>query len=197
MDVSRCCFPSSVRCGAGDESWGGSSAGMCECVWAYTAACFTSSHVDFFFFLLVCFWIPLRCAFHPWTTRQSGALWGLQSAKEKERRGEQWKKSRGETEKMGGRQSFERLLTSKLTVIVVLARGESTFKHTGWVRMWRDYKSKVIHNKQHRLCQLHEIGGEKFLEALEMSPNALWKRSFFFHSSTGSVIRFRKCGYSC
>lgn len=33
--------------------------------------------------------------------------------------------------KNGGRWSFERLLTSKLTVIVVLARGESTFKHTG------------------------------------------------------------------
>lgn len=35
----------------------------------------------------------------------------------------------------GGRQeekkSFERLLTFKLTVIAVLARGESTFKHTG------------------------------------------------------------------
>lgn len=42
-----------------------------------------------------------------------------------------------EAEKRGGRhgeqkkRSFERLLTSKLTVIVMLARGESTFKHTG------------------------------------------------------------------
>ena len=48
------------------------------------------------------------------------------------------RKSRRERQKKrGGRDggvekdSFERLLTSKLTVIAVLARGESTFKHTG------------------------------------------------------------------
>ncbi len=126
------------------------------CVWERTAVSFPSSHL---YFCVVCFWIPLRHAFHPWTTRQSGALWGL----ERERKGERERdvgtprKSKRETEKRGGRQgekkkSFERLLTSKLTVIAVLARGESTFKHTGWVTMWRDYKSKVIHNKQRSLC---------------------------------------------
>ena len=42
--------------------------------------------------------------------------------KERQRKGE---------EDRGEKKSFERLLTSKLTVIAVLARGESTFKHTG------------------------------------------------------------------
>lgn len=127
-----------------------------------------------YIFVLFAFWIPLRRAFHPWTTRQSGALWGLKwvRRRERERRGDTGKSKREKEGRQRGRGggwgSFERLLTSKLTVIAVLARGESTFKHTGWVTMYRDYKSKATHNKQCSLCSarlcpalpanLHQIG---------------------------------------
>lgn len=161
MKVSRCCLPSSVQCRTGDNPQGFS---LCVCV-CRAVSC-PSSHV--YFFYVVCFWVALSRAFHPWTTRQSGALWGLERERKKERdMGTPRKSKKRDTVKRG--KSFKRLLTSKLTVIAVLARGESTFKHTGWVTMWRDYKSKVIHNKQHSLCSalpanLHESSVEEVLE---------------------------------
>lgn len=131
-------------------------ASLCVHVCVCTAVSFPSCHV---YFCIVCFWIPLRCAFHSWTTRQSGALWGLEWERKRERDEGTLRKSKRETEEKGEedreeKKSFERLLTSKLTAIAALARGESTSKHTGWVMMWSDYKSKVIHNKQCSPCQL-------------------------------------------
>lgn len=44
--------------------------------------------------------------------------------------------------------------------------------------MWRDYKSKVIHNKQHSLgsalpANLHEIGGEKKIASAQKVSKGL------------------------
>lgn len=174
---------------------------MCVCL----HQCFPSSHV---YFYVVCFWIPPHRAFHPWTTRQSGVLWGLQRDRGEERDVGTPRKSKREPEKREGRQgeekkSFERLLTSKLTVIAVLARGESTFKHTGWVTMWRDYKSKVIHNKQSLLgsalpANLHEIGVEKKIKkCLKGQRRPRIKGDSPSPPCTRAVIRFTKCEQDC
>lgn len=154
MEVSRCSLPWSVQCCTGYNPQGfcvRACVRLCVCV--CTAMSFSSCYV---YFSLVCFWVPVRCAFHPWTTHQSGALRGLDRERKRERDVGTPRKSKRETEKRVEKKikSFKRLLTSKLTVIAALARGESTSKHTGWVMMWKDYKSKVIHNKQRSLCQL-------------------------------------------
>lgn len=104
MEVRRCCLPWSVQCLAGDNPQGFGTK-FCECV----QQSFPFSHV---YFYVVCFWIPLRRAFHPWTTRQSGALWGLEWVRNTERRRDTKtpRKSKRETEKRGGRQGKKGVL---------------------------------------------------------------------------------------
>lgn len=112
----------------------------------------------------------VRCSLRIRAREEERETWGHQErVKERQKKGE---------EDRGKKKSFERLLTSKLTAIAVLARGESTSKHTGWVMMWRDYKSKVIHNKQCSLCQLTymRLVLRKKMEALERSAKGPCKR---------------------
>lgn len=68
--------------------------------------------------------------------------------------------------------------------------------------MWRDYKSKVIHNKQHSLCSalpanLHEIGAEKKLKVLKRSAKVSCKRGLLFHQRAHTVTRLKRCESSC
>lgn len=73
----------------------------------------------------------VRCSLRTTASEEEGKT---EEEKEEERDARTPRKSKRDRDG-GGRQeekkSFERLLTSKLTVIAVLARGESTFKHTG------------------------------------------------------------------
>ena len=171
MDVNRCCLPWSVQHSAGDNPQG-----LCECVWVCECVCVcvcvcecrapssSSCHV---YFCIVCFGFPLCCAFHPWTARQSGALCGLKRVRKRERWGHQegvkTDRKRGEDE------SFERLLTSKSTVMAALAGGESTSKHTRWAMKWSDCTSRVI---RHVLTvQTQEISGEKWTNTCAWKVN--------------------------
>lgn len=177
MEVSRCCLPWSVQCHAGDNPQGFT---LYVCVWVCVQRCL--SRPLMYIFVLFAFGFPSAVLFIL-EQHVSQVLSEDSSERGRERDAGTPRKSKRETEKRGGRQgkkSFERLLTSKLTVIAVLARGESTFKHTGWVTMWRDYKSKVIHNKQRSLCSaplpanLHEIGVErKFGSAWKVSKGLM------------------------
>lgn len=117
MEVSSCCLPSSVQCGAADNPQG------------FCSNIFSSSHVYFF---VVCFGIPSAVLFilqqHvSQVLSEDLSLRETDSEKKKGRDVGTLRKGVRDTERV----SFERLLTSKLTVIVTLARGESTFKHTG------------------------------------------------------------------
>lgn len=106
------------------------NASLCECV--CTAVSFTTSHVYFLSCLL--FGFPSAVLFileqhvsqvlsEDYSGKKEERVMGTMEKRRRERQTDRMKKE--------GRQSFERLLASKLTVIVVLARGESTFKHTG------------------------------------------------------------------
>lgn len=182
MEVSRCCLPWSVQCRAGDNPKG-FLLDLCVRMLVCVRACVFNSVFPVLSCIFLCCLLldspPLcfsslnntsvRCSLR---TRARKEEIDVGTPREAEKKGSR----HGERE--GKKASFERLLTSKLTVIVVLARGESTFKHTGWVTMWRDYKSKVIHNKQHSLgsalpANLHEIGGEKKIASAQKVSKGL------------------------
>lgn len=80
MEVSRCCLPWSVQCRAGDNPQGFGTE-FCVCVSVCALQCL--SRPLMYVFVLFAFGFPLRCAFHPWITRQSGALWGLHRERKK------------------------------------------------------------------------------------------------------------------
>ncbi len=103
MEVSRCCLPWSVQCRADDNPQGFS---LCVCVSVRVQQCLSRPLI--YIFVLFAFGFPSAVAFHPWTTRQSGALWGLEWERKIERDAGTPRKNKRETEKRGGRQRGEK-----------------------------------------------------------------------------------------
>lgn len=115
---------------------------VCVCVCVCMSAEHRLPRPAMYIFVLFAFGFPLCCAFHPWTARQSGVLCGLERERNRERWGHQERVKTDRKREEDG--SFERLLTSKPTVMAALAGGESTSKHTRWVMKWSGCTSRVI-----------------------------------------------------